>query len=146
MILDKINGTAERLEILTEDINLHSVASSKTKTRKQGTVTSAVYDYSIKVVTSRSTPKSYSKEEIVYAKNAVSALFVKHGERCLDEKFLTEKLQAEYPELDIESVELEYVYKHFKEMGYGADVDSVWTSKDLLLLDSQKIDTDNVSI
>ena len=142
MNLKKIYGNAERFETLTEDVKMYSVNTSATTTCKKGSMMPAVYDFGMQITSSQ----VYSREELVNVKNAIKVMFVKYGEQCLDEKFLTERLKSEYPELNILGVSLEYVYKYFKDITVRLNAGSEWMSADILLFDSEKTDTDNASV
>ena len=108
--LNRLYGTITRKEILTEDVEMHSKTNLKRVVEK-GEVLNAVYLYEILPVSQRF---DFSQQEIVDFENIIQILFVKYGEKCLDEKFLLEKLQREYMKYKVVEIFVMSVEKFYK--------------------------------
>ncbi len=109
--LGRVYGTVERKEILTEDIVVCDNEGKMKQTEKEGDVLDAVYIYSIFLKSDR---VDLTKEELLMSENVLKVLFIKYGEKCLDEQFLIKKLQRECPKLCITTASISSVEKYYK--------------------------------
>ena len=110
--LGKIGGTVTRIEILSEDVEMHDSCESLKKTIKKGEEVKVVYTYEIIVDSSR---MDFSEQEIIDFKNVVAVMFVKYGQKCANSVFLKKKIQEEYPEFNVETISVDFVEVYYKK-------------------------------
>ena len=108
--LNRLYGSITRKEILTEDIEMHSKDNLK-KVVEKGEVLDAVYLYEVLPVSKRT---DFSQQEIVDFENIINVLFIKYGEKCLEEKFLLGKIQQELAESKVVDLFVMSVAKFYK--------------------------------
>ena len=108
--LSRIYGAISRKEILTEDIEMHS-KNNLHKVVEKGEVLDAVYLYEVLPISKRT---DFSQQEIIDFENIMNILFIKYGEKCLEEKFFLEKMQKEFAEFKVVDIFVMSVEKFYK--------------------------------
>ncbi len=132
--LDNVYGTITRKEIITEDIEMHS-KNDLHKVVEKGEVLDAVYLYEISPVSQRI---DFSEQEVVDFENIIQILFIRYGEKCLDEKFLLDKLQREYMKYKVVEIFVNSVEKFYKAEFRRGRMGTIEMSSDSKLLHIQK--------
>ena len=97
MAIKNIYDSVTRKEKLEEPATLKSKDGKRKQQYWTGDIIESVYSYDLTLHGRER--DSYQEAEIMMAENVIKAIFIKYGDKCLDEKFLNEKLKRELPSM-----------------------------------------------
>lgn len=100
-----------RDEILENDLSFNRVGAETERKLSKGQTVTAVYDGVVNVSTFKTL--GYMPDEMVQIKNAINALYVIYGDKCLKSKFLTKELVKMLPYMLIDTVMTEKATKYY---------------------------------